>query len=553
MIATGAGKILSSVFFSDSSSSSSSSDDLDDSNNENDISSPGDEAVQKNVASEMVRCFINQTPQIAWKSETMRVIEQLLMKETFTREECDRLTNIVKSRVIDLPITADTEDMRPNVAMSDMTDKAVMEARKWLEEKKLGSNSKSKLEHGICSLSSVSHATDDELGSPVDMAKSYMQRRPPWASPSIKHIEFTSPSPVKIQPFGEETPYSVGDNSVSSTKLKRDFLSAGSWNIQEELRRVRSKATEEMLKNLPSSKVDWSAFSLEHRSGLNSLAGNKNEAVVGDKMPGYAKPRDGFLNFAEVSKMMQDGLQNNSFQNPAISSSEHNQVFGANRTTEGATGLRDGVEETLSSTQRRESPENIKTTHSGADAADIERNADGTSQASPVKEGTKQGTVVLALNAIPDTRVHDRNGSTSREGIGDPFISNGFTSSGSREPKPMPSNEENNPASSCHDKVTANTNLEQNCELLSESYMDVPVVEIDNLATGSQNSHCMYQEELSQDLTQPSPKRHPELSHDLTQPTPKSRQAGKARSPVVEKQQGRKLGGYNRRAKSRGK
>ncbi|XP_021903151.1 uncharacterized protein LOC110818554 [Carica papaya] len=117
----------------------------------------------------------------------------------------------------------------------------------------------------------------------------------------------------------------------------------------------------------------------------------------------------------------------------------------------------------------------------------------------------------------------------------------------------MPSNEENNPASSCHDKVTANTNLEQNCELLSESYMDVPVVEIDNLATGSQNSHCMYQEELSQDLTQPSPKRHPELSHDLTQPTPKSRQAGKARSPVVEKQQGRKLGGYNRRAKSRGK
>lgn len=62
---------------------------------------------------------------------------------------------------------------------------------------------------------------------------------------------------------------------------------------------MRSKATEEMLKNLPSSKVDWSAFSLEHRSGLNSLAGNKNEAVVGDKMPGYAKPRDGFLNFAE--------------------------------------------------------------------------------------------------------------------------------------------------------------------------------------------------------------------------------------------------------------
>lgn len=69
-------------------------------------------------------------------------------------------------------------------------------------------------------------ATDDELGSPVDMAKSYMQRRPPWASPSIKHIEFTSPSPVKIQPFGEETPYSVGDNSVSSTKVEVDLYLA---------------------------------------------------------------------------------------------------------------------------------------------------------------------------------------------------------------------------------------------------------------------------------------------------------------------------------------
>lgn len=124
----------------------------------------------------------------------------LVVFSCLTREECDRLTNIVKSRVIDLPITADTEDMRPSklpnctvsramafhsetvasprndknpyfsnityvsdVAMSDMTDKAVMEARKWLEEKKLGSNSKSKLEHGICSLSSVSHVSTPSI------------------------------------------------------------------------------------------------------------------------------------------------------------------------------------------------------------------------------------------------------------------------------------------------------------------------------------------------------------------------------------------------------
>jgi hypothetical protein len=61
--------------------------------------------------------------------------------------------------------------------------------------------------------------TEDQVGSPVDMAKLYMRARPPWASPSAKHVEFKSPSPIGIQLFEEETPYSIGGNSASSSKV----------------------------------------------------------------------------------------------------------------------------------------------------------------------------------------------------------------------------------------------------------------------------------------------------------------------------------------------
>lgn len=60
---------------------------------------------------------------------------------------------------------------------------------------------------------------EGELGSPVDMAKSYMQTRPPWASPSANHIECGSPSPTGIQLFKEETPYSTGYTSFTSSKV----------------------------------------------------------------------------------------------------------------------------------------------------------------------------------------------------------------------------------------------------------------------------------------------------------------------------------------------
>jgi hypothetical protein len=67
-------------------------------------------------------------------------------------------------------------------------------------------------------------------------------------------------------------------------QLKRESPATGSWNIQEEIRRVRTKATEEMLRTLPSSKIEWSALAIEHKTSPNSLVAEKLEDGKGVKM-----------------------------------------------------------------------------------------------------------------------------------------------------------------------------------------------------------------------------------------------------------------------------
>lgn len=57
-----------------------------------------------------------------------------------------------------------------------------------------------------------------EVGSPVDVAKSYMKVRPPWISPT-KQIEVGIPSTMTMEPFKEGTLYSVGNESLSSLKV----------------------------------------------------------------------------------------------------------------------------------------------------------------------------------------------------------------------------------------------------------------------------------------------------------------------------------------------
>ena len=79
---------------------------------------------------------------------------------------------------------------------------------------------------------------------------------------------------------------------------KRDSPATGSWNIQEEIRKVRSKATEEMLKTLSSSKIDWSSFALEHKSGPDSFFANSLEPAEKDNPQISKKPVDASVDLA---------------------------------------------------------------------------------------------------------------------------------------------------------------------------------------------------------------------------------------------------------------
>ncbi|KAL0833797.1 hypothetical protein Bca101_085686 [Brassica carinata] len=228
VIASGAGKFISSVVFSESSSSSS----------EDEDSSSGDD---EDVLEDETMVEESTIQRLGSK----RVIEQLLMQETFAREEGDRLIDIIKARVVDHPSVPTPNEGRHSdneVDVGEMSNKAVMEAKRWLEEKKSASNSKS-------------IATEDGGGSPVDVAKSYMRSRLPWGSPAANTSEFRSPSPAGMQLIKEGTPFPYSAGNFSSSKLRRRSRSNPTWNIQDEIRKVRAKATEEMLKTVSPRSV----------------------------------------------------------------------------------------------------------------------------------------------------------------------------------------------------------------------------------------------------------------------------------------------------------
>ncbi|CAN6985410.1 protein KAKU4 [Brassica rapa] len=269
VIASGAGKFISSVVFSDSSSSSSE----DDEDSSSDIE--GDEDVEKNITGfpEDETMLEESTIQ---RLGSKRVIEQLLMQETFAREEGDRLIDIIKARVVDHPSVPTPNEGRHSdneVDVGEMSNKAVMEAKRWLEEKKSASNSKS-------------IATEDGGGSPVDVAKLYMRARLPWGSPAANTSEFRSPSPAGMQLLKEGTPFPYSAGNFSSSKLRRRSRSNPTWNIQDEIRKVRAKATEEMLKtvsprSVASLNVDGGAqaIQIEQSVVLPNQTTEANQAV----------------------------------------------------------------------------------------------------------------------------------------------------------------------------------------------------------------------------------------------------------------------------------
>ncbi|KAJ7966059.1 protein KAKU4 isoform X1 [Quillaja saponaria] len=564
-IATGAGKLLLSAIYSESSESSSGSDSEDEvatDNEDNDVNLQDHDELRKSGALVLIgRSGKEPQPAVA-NSKTKHVIEQLLKQETFSREECDRLTEIIQSRV-DCRPNRDAEEGRPNdvpeatvgsdLNTPDLYSTAILEAKKWLKEKKSIFGLESDLHYGTCSSLPVTlpQASEDEVGSPADIAKSYMQARPPWASPSMEHIR--SPSSVNIKLFKEELPYSISGNSTSTSKLKRNSPASGSWNIQDEIRRVRARATEEMLRTLPSKKIDWSSFALENKNNVQSEAPGKLEAT-GDLVRNPTIPIDTSSNRATglsnshsspVMERKQDAFLNEAFvSDPVIINSEQNQGFEAVPIIEGP---QDVCREITCSDKIIGPLEHIKTVEHSGDGLDNVDGIDNTSR-------TNHLLSLVAEEIVEDSRLHDRNCSMSKEMVeAKGAVVNGSPPSGSSlyaeqgvGGNTTACNEGNSPLRSSHGIPAKGNPDEEVCQLLSESSIElldlnvndsVATNEDDGVANGSQNSSSMLYDELRHDQ-----------SHQESQWT----MGSKTNNSFAEKP-GKRITRYNRRGRGRGK
>ncbi|XP_010914177.1 uncharacterized protein [Elaeis guineensis] len=274
---SGAGKLISTVFRSEDSSCSSSSG----YSSDGEISLSSDDKEDVDASSKHLhrlnqggnrpnsaRDCMEGSQAVVSRSESKLVIEQLLMQETFTRDECNRLTKIIQSRVIEAPFTGVVEggthkgtsdratssataflgawqSLNQNLLESiqysasklnafspgysaiqactpDLRDTAVMEAKKWLEEKRLASSSKHTFDCGPCTLN-----TD-----------------------RLQYV------------------------------LKRNSLSIGLWDTLEETRRVRLKSRDETLEIPKFKQIDSSARLFENDTSKISLGADMRDQKV---------------------------------------------------------------------------------------------------------------------------------------------------------------------------------------------------------------------------------------------------------------------------------
>lgn len=536
-IVSGATRVLSSVFgFESSSPSSSSSSSSDRDSTSDDTAGTYD---GQDVSTEGFNNIGHSEPQpFAGKIETKRLIERLLMQESFSREECNKLTNIIKSRVVDFPMIKgmglERLNETPNrtggtdVGIDDLCDTAVIDAKKWLEEKKSGSNSKSEFPHGTSASNFVTlaHSVEGEAGSPVDMAKTYMRTRPPWASPSTNNIEFRSPSPLGVPLFKEETPYSFGGKYLSSSKRKRDSPATGSWNIQEEIRKVRSKATQEMLRTLSSPKVDWSSLALEHKSVPDTLAAKNLGTAEEINLQSSKKTVDASEDSATrpVSLTPEVALNSDALPVPATLGCEENQDMEAVQSSEGKRG------KTLDEGQRLQSAIDFKT----ASNSDVDHFKDANGSTLQF-DSTRDGTVQVG------SQIEDKNCSTLKEVAetgGAASTANGLPSSGYSKPAEV-EKEENHGAINEEENNTVGSG-DENATRVGEAFIEVAEVNENDVAVSdSQHSSSMKFEGEGEGE-----------GEDLAQ-KPNTRHSKRKSNSVMEKQEVKKVSRNNRRGKGR--
>ncbi|KAL0312243.1 UNVERIFIED_CONTAM: protein KAKU4 [Sesamum radiatum] len=504
-LASGAGRILSSIFSeSESSSEDEDSASEDDVQNDNHYGSPYDgvnTSNEKNVTSPELMQHGQESQLIVRRTETKQIIEQLIMRETFSREECDKLIQVLNSRVMDASTEAGERILLAGSLGKtldhehvDIYNQAVQEAKKWFKEKKVGSSSVTELAPGTSNFNSTGvDNIESGGGSPVDLARSYMKDRPPWASPT-RNFELRTPLTTTMKLFKEETVYSVGQDHLSSSK-KRNSLASGSWNIQEELRRVRSKATEDMLRT-PSTKIDPSLFAVTPSREKSVGAGNLLFAL-GERM-------------TEPESLVDAGVSSD----PALAALESRQAGKASEAVSSkpatsGSGNNEDAEAVQASSRSLILPVPImlrSTILSLLGEYVIEK----------MKRIWAHGTLECVFdlhlsktNGPPTTEVAEFGGKQSVNGpsSSQASLSAGVDTSGlGSEQNYKQHDEENHNADTVNEKKPVNiVNEEGNCELLSEAYMEVPIVtETDSIASGSQNSLAMQHEELSQDMAQPS-------------------------------------------------
>ncbi|XP_020269999.1 uncharacterized protein LOC109845185 isoform X1 [Asparagus officinalis] len=244
--------------------------------------------------------------------EPKQAIEQLLMQETFSRDEGEELIKLVESRVVEvvkdemhkepdrttdnvvaslrtwkylnlsrkLPeaVSNPSGNLNANspgypafqVPETELHNSAVIKAKKWLEDKKVASSSRVDFDCRACTFDTNMLQKDfgGEEGSPVDLAKSYMQSVSPWRS-SLRSIRFEKTPCTGMHLYNDEAPSTTPNYSMSSSKgLKRDHPSCGLHDLVDESRRVRLKSTD--------GASDNSSFKLINSSERNS----KDEACI---------------------------------------------------------------------------------------------------------------------------------------------------------------------------------------------------------------------------------------------------------------------------------
>ncbi|XP_057766802.1 uncharacterized protein LOC130987174 isoform X2 [Salvia miltiorrhiza] len=516
-LASGAGKLISSAIFSDSESSSSEDDGSaseDDVGTVNEYESPcgGVSALneEKLTSAEMVR-YGRESQLSMRRPETKWLIEQLIMQENFSREECDRLTQVLYSRVTDWSVEAgDKRSLANSPPQTDedpyILNKAVLEAKKWFQEKKGGSSSVVELTHGTCNLNSaaIDHM-ESGVSSPVDMARSYMRERPPWASPT-EHVELRTPLTTTMKLFKERTPYSVTEDVLSSSK-RQSSLASGSWNIQEELRKVRSKAVEDMLRS-PPAKNDSSLFAIAATREESTGAGGVGEEIF--------KPHS-FWRTNPMNALMDVGVN----ADPALVALESRQ---------------DG--------KASEAPSSHPDASASASASGINKDpdtipCDGAHAQSMPSHPTSPDHTEQQHSADPHAAKISGPPGTGVAESGGRLCTNGYSPAQTSSPGAVITQNtkqyDDDTASNDNRPTNGTTNMDSNCKLLTEAYMEVPIVtETNSINSSSQISvDVEVQNEESQlDMTQPSVEGKPDLA--------------------TVKQQARKVGRTTRRS-SRGK